>query len=349
MHNSEFVALLKETLAIPSPPANEEKMADFVSGKINEMGLSVKKDLSGNLTVNFEGKDPSLPKVMLAAHMDEIAMVVSKINKDGTLEAVNSGRLHPWKMGESPVDILGDNKTITGIASMGSTHRANAAESTVTWKDVKIITGLDCEGLSKAGVRIGTAMVLSCSHRGPFIFGNESAPMIGAWTFDDRAGVVNLLRLINNISNNKVTPLHPTTIAFTVQEEGGCYGAIGLAQRLNPDIFIAIDGCPVIDEDILPLDGGVGIWCKDTICNYNPDLIRTITGIANKTKIPLYPVIYESAASDASAVWKTGGAQKIAFLGHARTNSHGFEVARLSCFENVLELLGQVIENKLVP
>lgn len=345
--DNEFLSLFRETLAIPSPPGNEERMGEFVRSKLSEIGLDSESDLAGNIIVRIPGKDDRLPSLMMTAHMDEIGAVVSKVNSDGTLKVVRSGSLYPWKLGESPVEIIGDDKTIVGVVSMGSTHKPNAGLNTVTWDDVSILTGLSAKQLFEAGVRPGTALVPSTECRGPFIFGDESDPLIGAWTFDDRAGVVTLLRLLKRIKAGISVSEHPLTIAFTVQEEGGCYGAIGLARRENPDIFVAVDGCPVLDEEILPLDGTVGVWSKDEICNYDKTLIRHFIESAKSENIPLRTVVYERAASDASAVWQTGGAQKIAFVGHVRTNSHGFEVARLSCFENVLKVLTQIVESRL--
>ncbi len=77
--------------------------------------------------------------------------------------------------------------------------------------------------------------------------------MIGAWTFDDRMGVVALLRVLETVKQKKLKPIHPTLICFTVNEEVGCYGAKVLAQREQPDLFIAVDGCPVQDSDTLKL------------------------------------------------------------------------------------------------
>jgi len=54
-------------------------------------------------------------------------------------------------------------------------------------------------------------------------------------------------------------------------------------------------------------------------------------------------VVYDGAASDASLVYSTGGAQRVACFGHVRENSHGYEVARLSVFDNVFKTLVQFV------
>ena len=60
---------------------------------------------------------------------------------------------------------------------------------------------------------------------------------------------------------------------------------------------------------------------------------------AERAGTELQPVVYNGAASDASMVSAVGGAYRVACFGHVRENSHGYEVARLSVFENMLETL----------
>ena len=55
--------------------------------------------------------------------------------------------------------------------------------------------------------------------------------------------------------------------------------------------------------------------------------------------------MYDAAASDASLVYAAGGAERVATMGHPRENSHGYEVARLSVFDNVWRTLVAFVEN----
>jgi putative aminopeptidase FrvX len=59
----------------------------------------------------------------------------------------------------------------------------------------------------------------------------------------------------------------------------------------------------------------------------------------------LQVMVYTSAASDASAVYNNGGAPRVGFIGHVRSNSHGFEVARLSVFANTVKTILEYIRN----
>jgi endoglucanase len=346
----EFMAILSDLLAIPSPSGREEKTREYIISKLEEIGFAHETDPAGNLLVRIDGWNSNGPMTIIAAHMDEIAMVVTGIESNGDLKIINSGGLVPCKLGETPVEILSDKEeNVIGLFSMGSTHTKAAREGNWApgWADVRIKTGLSPDQLEEKGVRIGSSAVLVRSSRGPYVFGDEKDPMISAWTFDDRAGIAELLLVLKLMKKKNLKPENRLLIAFTVHEEGGCHGAKVLAQRERPEIFIAIDGCPVVDPESLKLDGRPGVWSKDSVCHYDQRLIKDLMNAAIAAGTELQPVVYTSAKSDASAVYSVGAAARIAFLGHVRTNSHGFELARLSVFQNTINTLFKFIENIL--
>jgi len=209
---------------------------------------------------------------------------------------------------------------------------------------LKVITGLCPEALSQGGVLVGATIVPTREVRGPVVFGDAQDPLVAAWTFDDRMGVVMLLRLLETLKGRSIEPLHPTIVAFTAREETGCHGAKALAAREKPETFIAIDGCPMPPGAPLKMDSRPGIWSRDSQAHYDQRLLADLLKIAKQAGTGLQPVAYESAASDASGVYSAGGAQRIACLGHVRENSHGYEVARLSVFENLLKTLVKFME-----
>ncbi|MAT99067.1 MAG: hypothetical protein CL608_18125 [Anaerolineaceae bacterium] len=330
-------------LLVASPSGREAALAAIVRQKLTEWDIAHEQDGMGNVIVRLNGRSPQAPLIMFAAHMDEIGLVVTKINNDGSLQVNRTGGLHPWKLGEGPVEILGDRETIVGVLSMGSTHTANAANQAVTWNDVCVLTGLSPEQLKAAGVRPGSTGVPTRERRGPVLFGDPADPMVAAWTFDDRMGMVALLRLLARLKEEGIRPSHPTIIAFTVSEEVGGHGAKSLAMREQPEIFISVDGAPIPPGTPLELDGRPAIWSKDRLGHYDQPLLQALCQAALDAGTELQPVVYQSAASDASLVFYAGGAQRIACMGQVRANSHGFEVARLSVFDHMLETLVQFV------
>jgi putative aminopeptidase FrvX len=280
---------------------------------------------------------------VFAAHLDEIGLVVTHLEDDGTLRVQRSGMLSPHKIGERPVEIMGDVKSITGVLSFGSGHTKAPGEG-IAWDDVRVITGLSKEGLKKAGVRLGSTGVPVAEGRGPIVFGDSSNPSLAAWTLDNRAGVALQLQLLETLKAVSLKPPFPTIMAFTVHEEGGCHGAKVLAHREKPEIFIAIDGCPWKPGSGLEVDGRPAAWSKDELAHYDQRLLNTFCLAAKNAGTELQTAVLSSACSDASAVYSSGAAGRVGIIGHPRFNSHGFEVTNLSTFSNLLNTLVSLIK-----
>jgi putative aminopeptidase FrvX len=337
------LCLFEETLSVPSPSGREEQLAGIVYDKLASWGYEPQRDAAGNVLVRVSGRESAAPLCCLAAHIDEIGMVVTRIEPDGSLKVDRSGGLFPWKLGEGPVQILGDEATITGVLSMGSGHVSAGADHAITWDRARVLTGLSTRALDAAGVRPGSPAVPVREGRGPVLFGDPGDPLVAAWTFDDRMGVVALLRTLELLKQNGRQPVRPLLVAFVSQEEINGLGAKALALRERPETFISIDGCPIPPEAPLELDGRPGIWSKDRLIHYDQGLVRALRRAAREAGTELQPAVFGHTASDASMVYAVGGAQRVACFGHVRENSHGYEVARLSVFENVIRTLFQFV------
>lgn len=329
------LALLTELLAIPSPPGREEHMAAFLQNKIREIGFETERDPAGNLLVRITSDAPGRP-VILAAHMDEIALVVSRIEDDGRLRVVKSGGMMPHKLGERAMDILGDQEIVSGIVSSGAGHGAAGA---LTWADYWVVTGLSAARLREKGIHPGAALVPAREGRGPILLGEPENPLVAAWTFDDRMGVLALLRLLEKLKKRPVQSARPLMVAFTVHEEGGAHGAKALTHRERPDVFIAVDGCPLIAGSGLKADNRPAVWAKDAKANYSRSLLMELEAAAHSVGIELQRAVLENAYSDASAAYDCGGVATFATIGHVRENSHGFEIASLGVCDTVPAVL----------
>ncbi|MDJ0752658.1 MAG: M20/M25/M40 family metallo-hydrolase [Ardenticatenaceae bacterium] len=328
--------LFQELLEEPSPSGFEDQIAALIMDKLESWGYEPVTDAAGNVFVMFDGQ-PEAPLVCYAAHMDEIGFMVNRIEADGRLRAIRHGGLMPWKAGEGPVEILTDRgERLMGVLSFGSTH---GPSQTPTWESASIMTGLTPEELNEKGVRPGSPGVLARHVCQPVILGSNDDPLVGAWTFDDRLGCATLLRALKRLKDDGNDPLCPTIVAFTTREEVGGYGARYLASLHMPDIFIAVDGAPMTAETDLKLDGRPVAWAKDQLGPYDGQLIVDLIEIGRDLEIGVQTATYGSNASDASMAMTAGGVGRIACFGHPRENSHGFEVTRLSVFDNMLEIL----------
>ncbi|MFC2079422.1 M20/M25/M40 family metallo-hydrolase [Candidatus Bipolaricaulota bacterium] len=308
-------------------------MATYLSSKLQSMGFEPENDAAGNLIVRLAGQSNEHPTICYAAHMDEIGMTVNQVHSDGILRVERLGGLLPWKIGETAVTIIGDGAEVTGMLSLGSGHSRRIVEAGPSWETAKVITGLSQEALADRGIRIGAAVVPVREVRGPFVFGDDAFPWVGAWTFDNRLAIVSCLQALGTLQDQGIQPQSPLTIAFTVEEEIGCLGAKVLALRERPEVFIAVDGSPLVPECPIALDGRPGIRSRDRMATYDQDLLRDICRISLDAGVELQPVVYSGAASDASLVYSIGASPRVACLGYVRDSSHGFEVAPLRAFD----------------
>jgi putative aminopeptidase FrvX len=337
--------LFREFLELPSPPGREEQTAELVREKLSSLGCESETDAAGNVLVRVAGRDAKAPPVICSAHMDEIGVVVTKLDSGGILRVDKSGGLYPWKIGECPLEILGDRETVPGVLSMGSVHsRGMRQKSSVLWEDVYVHTGLSPEELAAAGVRPGTQAVPDRSVRGPVFLGKAPDPLVGAWTFDDTVDMVNLVLLLKELRDAGTKPVRNLVAAFTVQEEVGCHGAKFLAGREHPELFVALDGLPLLPHLDLALDGCPGVWSRDALIHFDPAVLETFIGCGKEVGVTVKTGVFDGAASDASAAFAAGLVPRAATIGHIRDNSHGFEVTRLSSVENARKVLRRFLE-----
>ena len=344
--------LLEELLQIPSPSGREERMAADICRRIGDLGREANVDEQGNVWTTIVGKDSSRP-VAIASHMDEISMVVTGFEPDGRLRVSRSGGLHPWKLGECPVQIIGDGDPVPAHLGFGSGHTADPNDPItafasgargITWSDCHLDTGLSPEQLREAGVRVGSSAVPISAVRGPHLFGPADDPLVSAWILDNRGGTLTLLRLLERLLESGIELARDLSLCFMVQEEHGLIGARGWARRNRVEVFIAVDSSPIPKGVDLALDGRPATWTKDAIVQFDQTLIRELASAATAAGTDLQYAAYGAAASDASGVLDSGGAERGATIGYPRAHSHGYEVSRLSVFDNLVATLFEYVK-----
>ncbi len=336
----------KSLLYLPSPSSREQAIAAEIESQVAAMDLAPQRDAGGNVWVELEGEEPSLPLWLYAAHMDEIGLVVTKVREDGNLEVARNGGLYPWKLGETPVEVLGDGETVLGVLSMGSLHIPQEKRKPVEWEATWIETGLNKEQVLARGVRPGSSAVPHAAVRGPIVFGDPDDPMAGSWTFDDRLGCAILLELLQDLVNSDAKPRRNTAIAFVHNEEIGGFGAKNLTRKLLPETFIAIDGAPVPPDAPLVVNDQPVAWSKDTIAHFDHALMKELLAAGREVGVEVQTVVYSSAASDASMSFAAGWVDRALTFGCARGNSHGYELLKLAVLENSLKVLARFVATR---
>lgn len=342
MNQAEMLRLLQELISCHAPPGDEDEIEAVIRREFEATGVEVWQDGATNLYAHVPGDGL---KVMVAAHKDEIGMIVTDIEADGRVRVNRIGGSYPWKYGEGPVDILADDGSVVrSILSVGSTHTRKGFLSelgtsrALTWELVTLFTGLSREDLRAKGVHIGSRAVVGRERKQIQYLGE----MIASFALDDRMGLVSLIAALQDVKD-KHLPLDLYFVATTM-EEVGLAGAQRAAHVLKPDVVIALDTSPVVrGETPAQVDARPIIWYGEGAFHLKRDC-DTLLRLADELGFGAQAVVYEAAASDAGGIKRAGLADRTVAFGFPRDNSHGFEIAHPGSLVNVTRLLVAFLE-----
>ena len=213
--------LLNKLTSINGVSGNEENVAKFITEQMKEHVDEIKLDAMGNLICIKKGTGK---KIMLAAHMDEVGIIVTHIEDNGFLRFTGLGGINQFA---SLYQKIIFNNDVIGVVGY--------EEDLEEFKDLKI---------GKMYIDIG---VKSKEEAEKKVSLGDVAAFIGAFTnnegviiskaLDDRIGCAILIELAKtlNSTNNEIY------FVFTTQEELGLRGAKTAAYSVNPDISFVVD------------------------------------------------------------------------------------------------------------
>ncbi|MCY4023551.1 MAG: hypothetical protein OXF32_08880 [Anaerolineaceae bacterium] len=338
LKREKMLALLAEMLACHGPIGDEREIDAVVLREFRASGARTWQDGMSNIYAHVPGEGP---RVMVAAHKDELGLIISQIEDDGRLRVKRLGGPYPWKYGEGPIDVIADNGgVVSAILSFGSTHTRSGpmgefrrGERTPTWDDVTLFTGLEPAELSQLGVHVGSRAVIARSRKRLKALPGDH---IGSFALDDRMGLTGLVFALRHLVQRPVAA--DLYLVATTAEETGYLGARRAAHLLRPDIVLALDTAPVTPDTPTTLDARPVVWYDEASPNSLGDC-NALVRLADELGFGAQPVVYESAGSDAGGVRRIGLAERTAALGFPRLNSHGYEIARADVLVNGTELL----------
>jgi len=342
-------ALLSRLLMARGPGGQEDEVRAICLEELQRHCDEVWTDRAGNVIGLLKGHEPDPDgqhAVRIMGHMDEIAMLVKRVEPDGTLRVVALGGANPVNFGVCPVDILGDAQTLPGVLSFGSMHATTGSpqgrdvmSGAVEWKDVHIITRHDPQTLQDMGVRPGTRVVLSQHWRTPFRVGDATA----AHFLDDRAPVVAMLQAAEQLKHSTTELRHDTYFVFTTLEEESNAGAMYAAAHLPGDTIIAVEVGPVMSEYATRLSVDPIIDTGDQKGYYSRGVVMALADAAKRCGFDPQFALLVDFASDASAVMSSGISAQAGCIAIPTENTHGFELvvdgAIEACAQTLVEYL----------
>jgi endoglucanase len=248
-------------------------------------------DKLGSVICAQQTSNQQAPKIMFAAHMDEIGFVVQSITKEGYLRILPIGGWSEMMLLGQRVIVRSNGKDIPGVIGSKPVHELKEEErkKIPEFRDLYVDVGasMNFDVKTELKIRPGDPII----PYSPFTELGNSLYLAKAW--DDRIGCAVILELAQKLSNLP----HPNNLYFagTTQEEVGLRGAKTAAAIVNPDIAFAIDVSlsreypGFVEREVSErLKGGVAILIYDMSMIPHTRLRDFVIDVAEQRKIPYH-------------------------------------------------------------
>ncbi|MDI3546545.1 MAG: hypothetical protein PWR10_197 [Halanaerobiales bacterium] len=326
--------LIKEITAVFGPSGSEEKIREVIKNKISDYVDEVETDKLGNLIAYKKGNGQG-KRIMLAAHMDQIGLLVTHIDDDGFLRFTNIGGVKPHRL-------IGQ-RFIFADGTVGTVGVEKVDEE----KDIKLDKlyldiGASSKDEATKRARIGDSVVYYPQF-------NLSGNRIISSYLDDRIGCIVLIKVLEEL---KESP-HDIYFVFTVQEEVGLRGARTAAYKIEPDLAIAVDVTATGDTPKAPtmavsLGDGAAIKIKDSASITHPMIKELLISTAEKYNIKYQLEVLERGGTDAGSIHLTKGGIPSGTVSIPTRYIHSpAEMADLGDVEESIRLLTKLLEEEI--
>jgi putative aminopeptidase FrvX len=344
------LTLLQKLIYARAPSGQEDEVRDISYAYLSELCDHTHIDASGNVIGLVKGQNSDMhTSTRILVHMDEIGMIVKRVNENGQLRVDSLGGLHPVACGQGLVEILGDPEVHNGVLSHGSMHVTRETKSThniipkdchgngssPSWDDVYVVTRKTSEELFNAGIYPGSRVVIAQSRRTI----QELGDCIAGYFMDNRAAITIALLAIKNMRDMNVLPLGDVYIVATTQEEIGGFGSSYAMHHLPGDLALAIDVGPVAEEYQTQLNDQPIIVYRDSFSTYDKAVCDRLCAVAKNLNLEPQRAIFGRYGSDASIAKHSGITAKAALICIPTENTHGYEIIHKDGMSNCSKLL----------
>ncbi len=289
--------LIQQLTAIYGPSGRETSVAAVIESLVTPYVDSVRRDALGNLICEKKGNGKK--RVMFAAHMDHIGLIVTHAEKEGFLRVSNVGGI---SVNNSRARRVKFQNGVEGVLYEQALKENEKSALTTLYIDI---------GAKDA------AEALSMVELGDIAVYAEPAFAVGAHrmaapAMDDRAACALLIELLKNLPENHVD----LVAVFTAQEEVGLRGATVSAYSVEPDEGIALDvtiagDIPEMKLNAVKMGEGVAIKIKDARSISNPDVVSRMIAAAQAAGVPFQREVLPYGGTDAGAMQLSRGGMPV--------------------------------------
>jgi putative aminopeptidase FrvX len=298
---SDLIRLFSSLSNAFGPPGGEKEVREILTRELEEYADDVKTDKLGNIFFHHHGKD-GCPRVMLAAHMDEVAFMVTFTEKGGFLRFHTLGGITSNIMPGQMILLRGGKGDLRGIIGTKPPHITKEEERKKVVAIEDLFIDIGAESLEEAeakGVEIGTTAVFDVR------FTELGNGYLRGKAFDDRAGCTVLAEVFKALKDSQCN----LVAVGTIQEEVGLRGARTAAWQADPDYAVALEGTFAADvpgsrpdKVSAKLRGGPVVTIADRTLIAHPTVLKTLVKVGKEKAIPFQFKKVPSGGTDAGAI-----------------------------------------------
>jgi endoglucanase len=331
---------LEKLVNTPSPTGHEARGQRVWLDYAKQFADSTYSDAYGNC-VAVLNKGGS-PRLMLAAHADEIAMAVNYIDSEGFIYVRKMGGVDAAITKAQRVIIHTRNGPVNGVVGNVAPHLSRNDDNNKVPKihDIFIDIGVSSTKEAEDLVQVGDPITLNDNFE---LLRNDLAV---ARAFDNRIGTFAVAEALRILSSTKGKFDAEVCAVSNIQEEVGLLGARQIAYSLKPDVALVVDVTHATDYPTVnkAQHGNVKIGKGPAVthggCNH-PEVVRRIEQIAKAKKIPLqHEAMSASSGTDTDVIFWTRGGIASGLISLPNRYMHSpVEVVSLTDLEKIPELL----------
>jgi putative aminopeptidase FrvX len=319
---------------------NEDAVREILIEEIRPYVDAYRVDNIGNLiaTVHAQEGVEHPHRVMVAAHMDEVGLMVIQVAKDGMLRFRSVGGIDPRVLPAKRV-LIG-KEAVPGVVGVKAVHLVTAEEEDQVLKIDQLYIDIGAKNKEEAEgvVHLGDVASFATQWRMLGLVAMGKA-------FDDRVGCAVLAELVK-----ERYPVELVAV-FTVQEEVGTRGARVAAYGIEPEIGIALEGTICDDlprkEDVTPvtrMGHGPAITMMDRSLVCDRRLVDLLARAATEAGLPYQFKSPGLGGTDAGAIHlQREGVPSVAVAVPARYIHTPVSFISLDDFENAVKLMREAL------
>lgn len=330
---------LKELTELHGGAGYEDAVRDFIVEKIKDKSDELYVDTIGNLIAVKHSKNKDPKKVMVCAHMDEVALIVTKITDEGFLKFDTLGGIDTSVLVSKKVLV---NGTLPGVIGAKAIHLQKKGERTSAMEieNLYIDIGAKDKKSAEKHVAIGDCAVFDSEYT------EYGDGFIKAKALDDRLGCAALIELFDEDYDFDLYG------AFTAQEETGLRGAQIAVKRICPDFALVLETTACNDthggteRDKSTIAGnGVVLSFADLRTYYDKEILKDVVSVAGKHNIPYQFKKTVSGGNDAGAIHLSCGGIKTVTMSVATRYIHSpSSVIKKSDYEAMKKLAKKYLQ-----